>query len=139
MIPLSLGEEVILSGHGKYGNTQGVLYLTNRRIVFEYERGFISKTTVVPVNFPLSTIAGVSVGGLIKKLVITVQRGVIPGPINYEFNIGEPERWARRIQMAMSETPSTVQRTVQAKRCISCGNLAEAYMTYCPVCRSQLM
>lgn len=149
MITLSIGEEVISSGEAKWSGTKGILYCTNNRIAFEYQSGIIFVSKSVPVDIPLLAISSVTIEGLsfLKKLVINIRKGVIPGSARYEFNVRDPPQWEARIQMAVSgsspynvpelKTPTLKPTTVQAKRCLKCGQLVEWYMAYCPVCANQ--
>lgn len=65
----------------------------------------------------------------LKKLVIIIRKGVIPGSARYEFNVRDPPWWEARIQIAVSgsspynvpeiEITTLKPTTVQAKRCMT--------------------
>lgn len=78
-------EDMILERHATYeggggikipGRKKGTLFLTDRRILFEYGEGVISKKMFIPLNEPISKIRNVSGEGVIsQKLVIELEKG----------------------------------------------------------------
>ena len=91
-----------------YGRKKGKLFLTNKRIIFEYEERLISKKIFVPLDELISNIRNVGGEGLIlKKLVIELDRS--GGERGYgrtgrvEFYTNDVAEWVREIQMLIAE------------------------------------
>lgn len=110
-------EDIILERDARYeggggikipGRKKGKLLLTNKRIIFEYNEGLISKKTFTPLEEPISKIRNVNVEGMIsKKLVIELERSDVErgygrtGRVIFSTsNIGE---WIREIHMLITE------------------------------------
>jgi predicted RNA-binding Zn-ribbon protein involved in translation (DUF1610 family) len=145
MISLSPDEHILLADEAKYHGTRGKLYLTNKRLVFEYEkRGIIFKGKYIAVNLPLERISGVSIVGVgfIKKLSInTIRNQASFGIPRYEFSVKHPETWKAKIEVARMTPTITSQREVKEIikeivkiKCPYCGMLVEHTFARCPNC-----
>lgn len=145
MVSLSPDEHILLKDKAKYHGTKGTLYLTNKKISFEYEkRGIIFKGKYSAVNLPLERISELSVVGIgpFRKLAINVVRDQRSfGVPRYEFNVNDPENWktktevARRTQVAkpQREIKEIIKEIVKVK-CPYCGTLVESTLSQCPNC-----
>jgi len=109
-ISISPGEKVILSDKAKYHGTHGTLYLTNKRLIFTYEkRGIIFKGKYTPVNLPLNRISEVAIIGVgpFKKISVNTLRDAMSiGIPRYEFKVHNPETWKANIDGACREVTS---------------------------------
>jgi len=90
------------------GRKKGKLILTNKRIIFEYTQGLISKKTFTPLDEPISKIRNVSSEGIIsKKLVIEFER--VGGERGYgrtgrvKFSTSNVNEWIREIKILVTE------------------------------------
>jgi len=145
MVSLSHNEKILLQDIAKYHGTKGTLYLTNRKIYFEYEqRGIIFKGKYSAVNLPLERISEVAIvgAGPFKKLSINMIRdkGAFGLP-RYEFNVNDVEIWKAKIDNAMQTQIITPQREIRETikeivkiRCQYCGMLVESTLSKCPNC-----
>jgi hypothetical protein len=145
MVSLSPDERVLLKDEAKYHGTRGTLYLTNKKISFDYEkRGIIFKGKYSAVNLPFERISEISVTGVgpFKKLAInTVRDQSSFGVPRYEFNVNDPQNWkteievARRTQVAVPqrEVKEIIKEIVKVK-CPYCGMLVESTLAKCPNC-----
>ena len=147
MVSLSPDERILLKSAAKYHGTRGTLYLTNKKISFEYEqRGIIFKGKYSAVNLPFERISEVSVVGVgpFKKLTInTVRDQGAFGVPRYEFNINDPETWKTEFEVASRTQLITPQREVKEIikeivkiKCQYCGMLVESTLSRCPNCGS---
>ena len=147
MVSLSPDERILLKDKAKYHGTRGTLYLTNKKISFDYEkRGIVFKGKYSAVNLPLQRISQVSVVGIgpFKKLAINLARNQSSfGVPRHEFNVHDPENWkteievARRTQITVTqkEIKEIVKEVVKIK-CPYCGMLVESTLSRCPNCGS---
>ncbi len=110
-------EDIILERGARYeggggikipGRKKGKLFLTNNRIIFEYNEGLTSKKTFTPLDKSISKIRNVSGEGAIsKKLVIELEKA--GGEIGYgrtgrvKFSTGNVAEFIREIQMLITE------------------------------------
>lgn len=145
MVSLSPNERILLKDKAKYHGTSGTLYLTNKKISFDYEkRGIVFKGKYSAVNLPFDRISEVSVIGVgpFKKLAInTVRNQSSFGVPRYEFNVNNPQNWkteievARRTQVAVpqKEVKEIIKEIVKIK-CPYCGMLVESTLARCPNC-----
>ncbi|MDH5782703.1 MAG: hypothetical protein OEZ35_03440 [Candidatus Bathyarchaeota archaeon] len=145
MVSLSPNERVLLKDEAKYHGTRGTLYLTNKKISFDYEkRGIVFKGKYSAVNLLFDRISEVSVIGVgpFKKLAInTVRNQSSFGVPRYEFNVNNPQNWkteievARRTQVAVPqrEVKEIIKEIVKIK-CPYCGMLVESTLARCPNC-----
>jgi len=145
MVSLSPDEKVLLKDEARYHGTRGTLYLTNKKISFDYEkRGIVFKGKYSAVNLPFERISEVSVIGVgpFKKLAInTVRDQSSFGVPRYEFNVNDPQNWkteievARRTQVAVPqrEVKEIIKEIVKVK-CPYCGMLVESTLAKCPNC-----
>jgi hypothetical protein len=145
MVSLSPNEHILLTDIAKYHGTRGTLYLTNKKISFEYEqRGIIFKGKYSAVNLPLERISEVAVVGTgpFKKLAINMVRDKSSfGLPRYEFNVNNVETWKAKIDNAMQTQIITPQREVKETikeivkvKCPYCGMLVESTLSECPNC-----
>lgn len=145
MVSLSPNEHVLLKDKAKYHDTRGTLFLTNKKISFEYEkRGIIFKGKYSAVNLPLERISKVTVIGVgpFKKLAInTVRNQGSFGVPRYEFNVNNAETWKAEIEVARRTPVITPQREVKEIikeivkiKCPYCGMLVEHTLVRCPNC-----
>lgn len=145
MVTPSLGERILLTDQAEYHGTRGELYLTNKRLKFDYEkRGIIFKGKYSAVSIPLERVAGVDVIGIgpFKKLSVNLVKDTSSfGIPRYEFNVENSETWKTEIEAAMStpmekiskEKEAIVKEVAQVK-CRYCGMLVETTLSRCPNC-----
>ena len=145
-----MGEKPVYAGRAKYNRTSGTLYLTDRRLIFEYEQGFVTKRTYVSMDVPLSDIQNATTEmprfgiGPMNKLVIATKRGSQGFGMNrIELSTDtSPDLWVQKISEAssMTNTPEQtanmiVEREVVKIPCKYCGNLIDpARDDRCPRC-----
>lgn len=122
-----------------------MLYLTSKKISFEYEkRGIIFKGRYSAVNLPLEKISEVTIvgAGPFKKLAINMIRdkGTFGLP-RYEFNVDDAENWKEKIDYSMQTVIITSQREIKETikeivkiRCQYCGMLVDSALSQCPNC-----
>jgi len=145
MVSLSPDEKVLLKDEAKYHGTRGTLYLTNKKISFDYEkRGIVFKGKYSAVNLPFERISEVSVTGVgpFKKLAInTVRDQRSFGVPRYEFNVNDPQSWKTEIEVARRTQVGVPQREVKEiikeivkVKCPYCGMLVESTLAKCPNC-----
>lgn len=145
MVSLSPNERVLLKDKAKYHGTKGTLYLTNKKISFDYEkRGIVFKGKYSAVNLPFERISEVSVIGVgpFKKLAInTVRDQSSFGVPRYEFNVNDPQTWKTEIEVARRTQVGVPQREVKEiikeivkMKCPYCGMLVESTLSRCPNC-----
>jgi hypothetical protein len=145
MVSLSPNEKILLQDIAKYHSTRGTLYLTNKKISFEYEqRGIIFKGKYSAVNLPLERISEVAVvgAGPFKKLAINMARDKTSfGLPRYEFNVNNVETWKAKADIAIQTQIITPQREVKETikeivkvKCPYCGMLVESTLSQCPNC-----
>jgi len=145
MVSLSPNERVLLKDKAKYHGTRGTLYLTNRKISFDYEkRGIVFKGKYSALNLPLESTAEVSVIGVgpFKKLAInTVRNQRSFGIPRYEFSVADPVTWRTEIEVARRSQSDVPQREIKEIikeivkiRCQYCGMLVESTLSKCPNC-----
>jgi hypothetical protein len=144
------GEQAILTGKGRFSGTGGFLYLTNRRIFFEYEKGLITKSTYVSLDIPLSNVESVIVerprfglGPLAINLVITTKRGSMGFGLNRVTisDLATPDVWVTKVNDAISGQYAQPEPNVIMKEeivkipCKFCGTLVDpARDKACPNC-----
>lgn len=143
MVSLSPDEHILLTDEAKYHGTRGKLYLTNKKLAFEYEkRGIFFKGKYSAVNIPLERVSEVSVVGvsLFKKVSInTIKDQTSFGIPRYEFNVKNPETWKEKIEVAKTtpipqrEVKEIIREIVKIK-CPYCGMLVESTLARCPNC-----
>ena len=145
MVSLSPDEHILLTDEAKYHGTRGKLYLTNKKLAFEYEkRGIFFKGKYSAVNIPLERVSEVSVVGVsfFKKLSInTIKDQTSFGIPRYEFNVKNPEAWKAKIEVARTTPTITPQREVKEIikeivkiKCPYCGMLVDHILARCPNC-----
>jgi hypothetical protein len=145
------GESAILADKARYSGTAGVLYLTNRRVFFEYERGLVTKHTYVSLDVPLPNVESAIVerprfgpGPLATNLVITTKRGSMGfGLTRIKISdLSTPDVWATRIDAAVSGEATQPEPSVVIKEeeivkvpCKFCGTLVDPVRDKaCPNC-----
>ncbi|MBS7631805.1 hypothetical protein KEJ47_09630 [Candidatus Bathyarchaeota archaeon] len=148
LVALNPQESIIMVDDSVYHNTKGKLYLTNRRLFFDYEkRGIFFKGSYTPVTIPLSKISDVSIVGMgpFKKLSINTTRepGFFGIP-RFEFSVKNPEVWKSKIEMANllpldSPNKEVIIKEVVKARCPYCGMLTELNLGKCPNCGGLLI
>jgi len=145
LVSLSPDEHILLTDEAKYHGTKGKIYLTNKKLAFEYkQRGIIFKGKYSAVNLPLERISEVSVVGvsLFKKLSVnTIKDQASFGILRYEFNVKYPETWKAKIEVSRTTPTITPQREVKEIikeivkiKCPYCGMLVESTLARCPNC-----
>ena len=99
----------------KYQGIQGALYLTNKKIVFDYEeRGIFFIGQHSALSLPLESISSSSVVGLgpFKRLVIITATDFDSfGTPRHEFVMDNPEEWKERIELAKRKSPFNLYNT----------------------------
>ena len=148
MVNLSPNEHIVLVEDARYQGTKGRLYLTNKRIAFEYEkRGIIFKGKYSSVDLPLERISEVSIVGFtpFKKLAINLIKERSGGLPRYEFQVSNAETWKAKIDVTKSASPEVIskEREVIIKeiikvKCPYCGMLVEQNLPKCPNCGAVL-
>jgi hypothetical protein len=148
MVSLSPDELVLFQGSAKYNGTRGKLYLTNKKVTFDYEqRGIIFKGQYTVLDLPLEKISTLSVvgAGPFKKLAINIVRDNRSfGIPRHEFNVENPEKWMTEIEVArrtQKESIFTVQKEIKEItreivkiKCSYCGMLVDQHLSRCPNC-----
>lgn len=128
----------------------GVLYLTNRRIVFETPasrgavRDFVGgKDTHLAIDVPLKELRNLTIRrGRVGRARLVLD--LVPGRV--AFDVLEPDAWAAEISQAKRDTPSaplpaqthTVEREIVKIRCRFCGALGNEVHGRCPSCGAPL-
>jgi len=144
MVSLLPDEHILITDEAKYYGTKGKLYLTNKKIAFEYEKGIIFKGKYSSINIPLDRISEVDIVGVgpFRKITISSIRDQSSfGIPRHEFNVRKPETWKAKIEVAKStptdriskEREVIVKETVKVK-CTYCGMLVEQTLSRCPNC-----
>ncbi|MGA1975008.1 MAG: hypothetical protein ABSG92_05170 [Conexivisphaerales archaeon] len=144
------GEHALLAGKARFSGTVGVLYLTNRRILFEYEKGLITKGTYVSLDIPLPTVENVIVerprfglGPLATNLIIATKRGSIGFGLRRVkiSDLATPDVWVTKVNDAISGEIAEPEPNVVVKEeivkipCKFCGTLVDpARDRACPNC-----
>jgi len=144
------GEHAFHAGKGRYSGTVGVLYLTNKRILFEYEKGLVTKSTYVSLDIPLSAVESVAVerprfglAALVTNLIITTKRGTVGFGMNRikVSDLAAPDIWATKIDDAISgevaapEPNVVVEEEIVKVPCKFCGALVDPVRDKaCPNC-----
>ena len=88
-------------------NTKGDLIVTDKRILFEYSKGLISKSILLGMDVPLNTINNVtSEGTLFKKLLIefneiSSKQALIGNP-RVAFEVKNLKEWSDLLQNAIN-------------------------------------
>ncbi len=144
---------VLDGGGGPFlGRRPGVLYLTNRRIVFEsrVSRGIVrdlvsDRETEIVLDVPLEELRHLSIRpGRIRgpRLVLDLTRG------RPTLDVLEPAEWAGLIAEARRAVPARPgpevsgaglgERAVVKVRCRYCGNLGPESDRRCPYCGAPL-
>ena len=149
-----MGEKPVYAGRAKFNRTNGILYLTDRRLFFEYEQGLVTKRTYVSMDMPLSDIQNVMTEmprfgiGPMSKLVIGTKRGSQGFGMNrIEINTDTtPDLWVSKINEVVSAahgseqatsvaTNTVIEREVIKIPCKYCGNLIDPVRDdRCPRC-----
>jgi len=85
------------------GKKKGTLFLTRKRVIFEYVEGILSKKKMLGMNLPISKIRNVYAEGTIsKKLVIEFERkDETIGKVKFKVN-GVSE-WVKEIHMLVTD------------------------------------
>lgn len=145
------GENAILAGKARYSGTSGVLYLTNNRVLFEYEKGLLTKRTYVSLDIPLVNVESVVVerprfglGPLATNLIITTKRGSMGfGLTRVKISdLATPDVWVTKINDAISGEHAQAEPSVIIKEeeivkvpCKFCGTLVDPVRDKaCPNC-----
>ena len=149
-----MGEKPVYAGRAKYNRTNGILYLTDKRLFFEYEQGIVTKRTYVSMDMPLGDIQNVATEmprfgiGPMNKLVIATKRGSQGFGMNrIELSTDTtPDVWVSKItevvssegrsgQVTAVETNTVVEREIVKIPCKYCGNLIDPVRDdRCPRC-----
>lgn len=117
MVVMKEGERVLFQTGAKYEHgkgfrvptgTNGTLFVTNKRILFEYSQGLISKSTFLGVQQPVDTITNVTTQGMIgKKLVIefnpTGDQKIIGNPM-VVLSVGQINSCVQVLQSVIAHT-----------------------------------
>jgi hypothetical protein len=155
MPTFSAEESAIYAGKAKYDGTKGFLYVTNRRLFFEYIKGFPVSRTYTSLDIPLDNITNViaekpiiSFASVGEKIVITTRRGTVGFGLNrIEFSTeAEPDLWVVKINEAISKSKSKEEPSVVVEKemvripCKHCGELVDiAKESSCPRCGAKLL
>ena len=104
MVSLNADEIMLLADPAKYQGTEGALYLTSKKVAFDYlARGVYFVGAHSAVTLPLESISSASVVGFgqLKRLAINidVDFGSFGTP-KHEFRVENPEEWKERIELA---------------------------------------
>ncbi|WP_319642411.1 hypothetical protein [Methanovulcanius yangii] len=83
------------------GTKTGTIYLTDKRFIFEYSDGLISKRTFTPLDISVSQIRNVNGEGMIaKKLVVEFEKnGGATGRVKFSTN--GVDEWIKEIQVCI--------------------------------------
>jgi len=139
------GEEIVATQDGAKleGVGKGVLYLTNRRLMFEKVSGLISKKYQVAMEINLVDLTHVGVRG--GKLIVEA------GGARHIVEVKNPESWERAVENAMltalKAAPKPVAPTMPQPQlspfltpttalafCPSCGARLPVDSMFCPSC-----
>ncbi len=145
MVSLSPDEHILLTDEAKYHGTKGKLFLTNKKVTFEYKkRGVFFKGEYFAVILPLERILETSIVGIgpFKKLCInTVRDQTSFGISRYEFSVKYPETWKAKIEVTKTTPTIIPQREVKEIikeivkiKCPYCDMLVENTLSKCPNC-----
>lgn len=118
MVTLKPNETILVQEKAKYENgrgfrcpcgTKGDLVLTNYRLLFEYTKGLIGKSTLIGIDQHLRTINNVTIEGTIfKNLVIefnpSAQQAIIGNP-RIVFSVTNLDNWIQTINGAIANSP----------------------------------
>lgn len=118
MVVLKQNEQILLQEKVKFENgrgfrvpskTKGDLILTSNRLLFEYTKGLIGKSTLLGVDQHLRTINNVTTEGTIfKNLVIefnpSAQQAIIGNP-RLVFSVSNLDNWIQTINSAIANSP----------------------------------
>ena len=119
MVSLSADEIMLMTDPAKYQGIQGALYLTNKKIAFDYEeRGIFFIGQHSALSLPLERISSVSVVGVgpFQRLIIdTVSDFDSFGTPKHEFIMDNPEKWKERIELAKRKSPFNLYNTTCKK------------------------
>jgi hypothetical protein len=99
-------EKIVFEGDAKYRGTDGILKVTNKRILFHYKEGIIFRGVHKALEMTLDKIADVSISGsfLWKKLIVTTsERDRIP---RHEFQVQEEKLVLDKILDAVCKAKS---------------------------------
>lgn len=133
-----------------YYGTKGTLYLTNKKIVFEYEqKGIFFKGRYTALTLPLDRISEVATAGKgpFKKLTINMIRdkSQFVGLARYEFKMSDGDVWKAKIDDATRTLMTAPKREIQETsreivkmKCSYCGMLVEPTLSKCPNCGGHL-
>ena len=103
MVCLTIDEIVLLADQAEYQGSEGVLYLTNRKIAFDHEqRGtyFIGLHSALSISIENISSVSVVAFGQFKKLIIQVVVDFNTfGNSRHEFKLNNPEKWKERIEL----------------------------------------
>ena len=104
MVSLTADEILLMASPAKYQGTEGELYLTSKKIAFDYEaRGVFFVGAHSALTIPLEKITSASVIGVgkFKRLVINTAPDFSSfGTPMHEFRMDNPEKWKERIELA---------------------------------------
>jgi hypothetical protein len=89
--------------------TKGELILTNLRLLFEYTKGLIGKSTFLGIDQPLRTINNVTAEGTVfKKLVVefspSAQQAIIGNP-RIVLSVSNTGNWIQTMNNAIQNSP----------------------------------
>jgi hypothetical protein len=150
MVSLSENETVLFQDSANYNGTKGTLYLTNKKLLFDYnQRGILFKGNYTSLDLPLEKISNLSIVGFgpFKKLSINLVRDNQSfGVLRHEFKMYEPEKWMTEIEVARrsrKDSVLTIQKEIKEitreiikTRCEYCGMLVEQHLARCPNCNA---
>jgi len=96
MVVLRKEEDVVHSGPCNYSGKNGILTLTNKRLIFESKSGVFSKKTFTNLDVEIDGIENTRIEGFMgKKLFVTLKPGLTPR--RYEFKSSNLEGWQELI------------------------------------------
>jgi len=144
------GEHAVLAGKARYSGTVGLLYLTNKRILFEHEKGLITRSTYVSLDIPLPNVESIilerprfGLGPLATNLIIMTKRGSMGFGLSRVkiSDLATPDVWVTKVNDAISSEVLEPEPNVVLKEeivkvpCKFCGTLVDpARDTACPNC-----